>query len=124
MSSQSPVATSAFLMEEQIVTANGEGPPVAVSGASGRMATLTLGIVESAEQQSIEISIHRSGDGEVWDEPPILVFPQRFYAGTTAMTLDLGRWQGTAYLKARWSVNRWGRGPLAPRFHAYLFLRL
>ncbi len=123
MSSQSPAATSAFLMEEQIVTANGEGPPVAVSGARGRMATLTLGIVESVEQQSIEVSIYRSTDGEIWDEPPVLLFPQRFYAGTTAMSLDLGRWPGTAYLKARWSVNRWGRGSLAPRFHAYLFLR-
>lgn len=123
MSHQAPARANAFLMEERIVTANGEGPPVAVSGASGRIATLTFGIIESEEQQSIEVSIYRSADGEVWDEPPALVFPQQFYVGAMAMTLDLGKFPDTAYLKARWSVNRWGRGSLAPRFHAYLFLQ-
>ena len=118
MSSQSPATASAFLMEEQVVTANGEGPSVAVGGAGRGMATLTLGIIESAEQQSIEVSVYRSVDGEVWEGTPVLLFPQRFYAGTTALALDLGRWPDTAFLKARWSVNRWGRGPLTPRFHA------
>ena len=122
MSNQAPAATAAFLMEEQIVTANGEGPPVAVSDVGGAIATLTFGIVESAEQQSIEISVYRSEDGETWDEQPVLVFPQRYYVGTMAMTLDLRKFPGTSFLKVRWSVSRWGRGAPTPRFRTYLFL--
>lgn len=122
MSNQAPAATTAFLMEEQIVSANGEGPSVAVSDAGAAIATLTFGIVESVEQQSIDLSVYRSEDGETWDEQPVLVFPQRFYAGTMAMTLDLRKFPGTSFLKARWSVSRWGRGELTPRFRAYLFL--
>lgn len=123
MSNHAPAVANAFLMEEQIVTANGEGLPVAVTGASGRVATLTLGILESVEQQSIEVSIYGSSDGEIWGEPPLLGFPQQFYAGAMAMALDLGKHPDAAFLKARWSVNRWGRGSLTPRFHAYLFLQ-
>lgn len=122
MSNQAPAATTAFLMEEQIVSANGEGPSVAVSDAGAAVATLTFGIVESVEQQSIDLSVYRSEDGETWDEQPVLVFPQRFCAGTMAMTLDLRKFPGTSFLKARWNVSRWGRGALTPRFRAYLFL--
>lgn len=122
MSNQAPAATTAFLMEEQIVTANGEGSPVAVRDVGSGVATLTFGIVESIEQQSIELSVYRSEDGETWGDQPVLVFPQRFYVGTVAMTLDLRKFPGVSFLKARWSVSRWGRGALTPRFRAYLFL--
>lgn len=113
----------AFLIDERIITANGEGFPIAVGDSQFAVATLTLGVLESVEQQSIDVSVLRSTDGNTWDEKPILEFPQRFYAGTAAMTLDLRKHPGTAFLKARWTVNRWGRGSTTPCFRAYLYFR-
>ncbi|MDZ7638347.1 MAG: hypothetical protein U5J83_08880 [Bryobacterales bacterium] len=123
MSTQVVGVSSAFLIEDQVIVSNGEGQAVAVEAAGHSVATLTFGVIESAEQQSIEVVVLRSADGENWDESPVLEFPQRFYAGTMAMTLDLRKYPGTAFLKARWMVNRWGRGTLTPQFRVYLFLR-
>ena len=114
----------AFLFEEQIITGNGESAAIPVGDAANSVATLTFGVLESVEQQSIDVAVFRSEDGETWDETPVLSFPQRFYAGTVAMTLDLRKYPGTTFLKARWTVNRWGRGPATPHFRAYLFFRV
>lgn len=123
MANQAEAVNAAFLMEEQVITSNGEGSPVSVAAMGDSVATLTLGVLESVEQQSLEVAVHGSADGENWGETPLLVFPQRFYAGTSAMNLDLRKHPETAYLKAKWTVNRWGRGPQTPQFRAYLFLR-
>ena len=117
-------AHAAFLIEEQIITSNGEGIPIPVGAIADSVATVSFGVMESQEQQSIEVVVLRSADGENWDETPVLAFPQRFYAGTSAMTLDLRKHPDTAFLKAKWTVNRWGRGPLTPQFRAYLFVRV
>jgi hypothetical protein len=93
-------ANAAFLIEEQAITSNGEGSPVPVGALADSVATVTFGVMESQEQQSIEVVLLRSSDGDAWDETP-----------------------DTAFLKAKWTVNRWGRGPLTPQFRAYLFVR-
>jgi hypothetical protein len=116
-------ANAAFLIDEQVITSNGEGAPIAVGALADSVATVTFGVMESQEQQSIEVVVLRSKDGEVWDETPVLTFPQRFYAGTSAMILDLRKFPDTAFLKAKWTVNRWGRGSLTPQFRAYVFVR-
>lgn len=123
MSNSVADVSPAFLIDERIITANGEGNPIAVGDSQSSVATLTLGVLESVEQQSLEVSVLRSEDGSTWDEKPVLEFPQRFYAGTSAMTLDLRKYPGTAFLKARWTTNRWGRGSTTPCFRAYLFFR-
>lgn len=117
-------AHAAFLIEEQVIISNGEGTPVPVGALADSVATVSFGVMESQEQQSIEVVVLRSADGETWDENPVLAFPQRFYVGTSAMTLDLRKHPGTAFLKAKWTVNRWGRGSHTPQFRAYLFVRV
>lgn len=123
MSNRALAEIAAFLIEDQPITGNGEGPSIATAGSAG-LAAFTLGVIESQEQQSLEVAVYRSADGEAWDDEPILVFPQLFHAGTTELVLDLGKLPGTAYLKARWKASRWGRGNPAPFFRAYLFLRI
>lgn len=123
MSNHVSAGVSAFLIDDQVITGNGEGPPISITD-DAELATLTLGILESREQQSLEVAIHRSKDGEIWEDEPVLVFPQLFYTGTTELLLDLRNLPGTTHLRARWKANRWGRGSPEPFFRTYLFLRV
>lgn len=123
---QSPVPAGPagiFLLEAGRVTGNGESPVVALNTLAGCTLSVALGILESVEQQSIEVSIWTSTDGEAWDAKPLLLMPQKFYPGTSEVILDLESRPDVRYVRAKWAVNRWGRGSLTPDFQAYLFLR-
>jgi len=82
---------------------------------------LTLAIEKTIEQQSIEVRLEGSLDGEVWLEKPLFAFPQKFYEGVSVMVCDLGGQPEIGFVRASWRVNRWGRGVLKPDFEVYLF---
>ncbi|MBN8733972.1 MAG: hypothetical protein J0L64_25775 [Acidobacteria bacterium] len=93
---------------------------LAVSAESGQVLLLTLGITRIIEQESLDVSIHGSEDGETWGTKPLLSFPQKFYCGTYAMVLDLSGEPGVKYIRAQYKMGRWGRGTPAPLFGFYL----
>lgn len=103
-----------FLIAKQVITANGTGPVMTLE--PGAKMQLTLEILSVVEQESVEVRIEGSEDGETWMEKPLAAFPQKFYVGASVMVVAAAR-----FVRARWLVNRWGRGSLEPRFELYLF---
>ena len=112
-----------FLFEEQHITANGESAIVDLGPLAGKLLSVALGILESIEQQSLEVSIWSSEDGQTWAEKPVLLMPQKFYTGTSELLINLEAQPAIRFLRAKWTVNRWGKGSRQPDFRAYLFLR-
>lgn len=114
---------TALIPENTIISAKGDGVPVDLSDASNRVFLLTLDIVNIVEQESIEVSIFGSSDGQTWSPKAIMSFPQRFYRGETAILLDLNSKPEVKFVRAHWEVNRWGRGTDTVMFEAGLTIR-
>lgn len=110
-----------FLLPEQVVRQDGTGPVLDLGEAQGGLLTITLGITRIIEQESLDLSIHASSDGQAWSEKPILAFPQKFYCGTYTLLLDLTEHPDVRYVRVGWKVNRWGRGESTPLFGFYVF---
>lgn len=109
----------AFLVPESEVSANGHGPALSVDAD---MLQLTLMLQKTLEQQSLEVLIEGSPDGETWQEAPLAAFPQKFYPGTYTLLCSLASYKEIKFLRAHWKVNRWGRGDLKPKFSFVLFM--
>lgn len=106
-----------------LVTAKGDGAAADISGAANRVFLLTLQIKEVIEQESLDVSILGSGDGNTWAAKPLLSFPQKFYRGQHPLLLDLTTQPDVKFLRAHWEVSRWGRGSEIPRFEFDLTLK-
>jgi hypothetical protein len=106
----------AFLVPEITVEAAGEGAAVPLNSAAGKAFVLTLAITKIVEQESLDVSIWGSADGQDWGAKPLLSFPQKFYQGVHQQVLDLGAQPDIRFLKVKWAVNRWGVGSTTPRF--------
>ncbi len=114
---------SALIAENTTITAKGDSAAVDVSGAASRVFLLSLNITEVLEQESIEISIFGSPDGQTWNPKALTSFPQKFYRGQTPLLLDLTAQPEVKFIRAHWEVNRWGRGTDEVKFVADLKLR-
>jgi len=84
---------------------------------------LTLGITRIIEQESIDVSIWGSADGSDWGTKPLSAFSQKFYCGTYQILLDLSDHPDVRYLRAKWQVNRWGKGDPKPLFSVYVVVQ-
>ena len=94
--------------------ANGNGDSFDVSRSSTRTFLCVLTVTDQLEQESLDVSIYGSVDGATWTSKPLLKLPQQFYRGHAKMVLDLSLRPDIKFLRARWELNRWGRGaPLA-----------
>lgn len=113
-----------FLLEETTVREAGTGPAIGIGDQAGEMLILTLGITRIIEQESIDLSIWGSPDGTEWGTKPVASFPQKFYCGTYQILCDLTGRPEVKYLRAKWAVNRWGKGDPKPRFSIYLFAQV
>ena len=110
-----------FLVPETTVREAGAGPELSLGDQQGETLLLTLGITRIIEQESIDISIWGSPDGQDWGSKPLLAFPQKFYCGTYQILLDLADRADVKYVRAKWQLNRWGKGDNKPLFTIYLF---
>jgi len=98
------------------VEANGECEVFEVPPDGARVFVVQMDIAETVEQESLDLAIWGSADGQSWGTMPLVKFPQRFYRGSTRMALDLTHRPEVRFIRARWEVNRWGRGRPVPRF--------
>jgi len=112
-----------FLVPETIVREAGAGPELSLGGQQGETLLLTLGITRIIEQESLDISIWGSPDGKDWGAKPLVSFPQKFYCGTYQILLDLTERPEIQCVRAKWQVNRWGKGDPKPLFTVYLVLQ-
>jgi hypothetical protein len=110
-----------FLLEERDVRQDESGPTVHLGDTAPEYLNVTLGITRIIEQESLDVSIWASSDGQTWSEKPVAVFPQKFYCGVYTLLVDLSERRDTRYLRAQWKLNRWGRGEPTPLFGMYLF---
>jgi hypothetical protein len=111
-----------FLLSDQVVRQNGAGPAINLGDQAGNVVNVTLGIDRTIEQQSLDLSVWGSSDGENWGEKPLAAFPQKFYCGVYSLIVDLSDAPDVRYLRAGWKVNRWGRGEPTPFFGLYVFI--
>ena len=98
------------------LTADGESSPHDLAQSATRTFICTLEITAQIEQESVELTLWGSVNGEVWEEKPLLIFPQRFYKGQTKQILDLSQRPQLRFIRARWHLHRWGRGAPQPSF--------
>src|SRR5579883_2867597 len=112
-----------FLLPETTIREAGSGPEIALGEQHGEALILTLGITRIIEQESLDVTIWGSADGADWGAKPIVTFPQKFYCGTYQILVDLSAHPGVRYLRAKWQVNRWGKGDPKPLFGVYLFVQ-
>ena len=105
-----------FLIPETTVREAGSGLVVSLGENIGGVLLLTLGITRIVEQESLDVSIWGSEDGNHWAAKPLLTFPQKFYCGTYQTQIDLSDHPEINCLRAKWQVNRWGRGNSTPSF--------
>ena len=109
--------------EKTVANGKGDGPAVDVSSAGSRVFLLTLNISRVIEQESIDVSIFGSADGNSWPAKPIESFPQKFYRGEHPLLFDLTQQPEVKFVRAHWEVSRWGRGEPTPMFEFHLTLR-
>ena len=114
---------SLLVPEKTVVTAKGDGAAVDASAAAGKTLLLTLTINRIVEQESLDVSVWGSPDGQNFGAKPLVAFPQKFYAGEHPLLLDLSKEPAIRFLRAHWEVGRWGRGSEIPMFEFQLSAR-
>ncbi len=114
---------SFLVPEKTVVTAKGDGAVVDASAAAGKTLLLTLSITRIIEQESLDLSVWGSADGQDFGAKPLLAFPQKFYSGEHPLLLDLSMTPNVKFLRAHWEVGRWGRGSETPMFEFHLQAR-
>jgi len=101
---------------------NADGQAFEISATTTRTFLCQLTVTEQLEQESLDVSLWGSADGQDFGKRPYLKIPQQFYRGTTKMVLDLSLRPEVRFLRARWELNRWGRVAPTPMFVAGLTL--
>lgn len=108
-----------FLLPETVARQDGMGAEMPFQR---KIVQLTLGITRIIAQESLEVSVWGSEDGENWR--PLMAFPQKFYCGTYSLVLDMTSHPDVHYLRAQWKMGRWmhctQRDERAPLFGFYL----
>ncbi len=110
-----------FLLPETTVREAGNGSDLDLGESQGRTVLLTLGITRIIEQESLDVSIFGSADGNEWGTKPVISFPQKFYCGTYQILLDLTQHPGVKFVRVKWNAQRWGKGDTKPLFGFYVF---
>jgi hypothetical protein len=95
---------------------NADGQAFDISASSTRTFLCQLTVTDQIEQESLDVSLWGSADGQDFGKRPYLKIPQQFYRGTTKMVLDLSLRPEVRFLRARWELNRWGRVAPTPMF--------
>jgi len=98
------------------VEGNGDGEKYDLSGSGTRTFLCTLEITDQIEQESLDVSIWGSEDGENWGTKPLLKLPQQFYRGETRAVLDVSLRPQVKFIRAKWELFRWGRVAPLPMF--------
>jgi hypothetical protein len=99
-----------------LLNENGYGAAVDIRVSSTRTYFCVMDIVDQIEQESVDVAIWGSADGENWGAHPILKLPQQFYRGETRAVLDLTMVPEVNFIRAGWELNRWGRVAPFPMF--------
>lgn len=95
---------------------NGSGATVDIRESATRTFYCSMVIREQIEQESVDVSVWGSADGQEWGALPLLKLPQQFYKGETRAVLELSFAPEVNFIRAAWELNRWGRVAPTPLF--------
>ncbi len=109
-----------FLLAGQLSRESGQGPALDLGVAAGKPLHLTLGITRIVAQESLQVLIYASADGENWDDKPVLSLPKKSYCGTYNASLDLRERPAVKYLRATWQMQRWDPREPSPLFDFFI----
>ena len=110
-----------FLLPESIARADGMGPEIDLGSKRGKLLVLTLGITRILEQESLEVSVWGSTDGENWGPRPLATYPPKFYCGIYSILLNLVSRQDVRFVRVQWKMSRWSRQEFTPMCGFYLY---
>ena len=105
-----------LIPNDTLVKESGFSAPVDIRASQTRTFFCVMNITDQIEQESVDVSIWGSADGENWGTHPILKLPQQFYRGETRAVLDLTLVPEINFIRAGWDLNRWGRVAPLPMF--------
>lgn len=109
------------LLPESIVRSDGSGPEIDLGCKRGKLLVLTLGITRILEQESLEVIVHGSSDGEQWEPQPLAKFPPKYYCGLYSILLNLGSRSDVRFLRIQWKMKRWCKRETMPLFGFYVY---
>ena len=110
-----------FLLPESIARADGTGPEIDLGTKRGKLLVLTLGITRILEQESLEVSVWGSPDGERWGHRPLAKFRPKFYCGLYSILLNLGSQDDVHFVRVQWKMSRWSKRETVPMFGFYVY---
>jgi len=110
-----------FLLPEGIARADGKGPEIDLGSKRGKLLVLTLGITRILEQESLEVSVWGSPDGQNWGSRPVVTFPPKFYCGLYSILLNLASRAEVRFIRVEWRMSRWSRQETTPMFGFYVY---
>jgi hypothetical protein len=105
-----------LIPNDTLVRENGVSAAVDIRASQTRTFFCVMNITDQIEQESLDVSIWASADGENWGTHPVLKLPQQFYRGETRAVLDLTQIPEINFVRAAWELNRWGRVAPLPMF--------
>ena len=97
------------------------GPEIDLGSKRGKLLVLTLGITRILEQESLEVSVWGSIDGENWGSRPLATYPPKFYCGIYSILLNLVSRQDVRFVRVQWKMSRWSRQEFTPMCGFYLY---
>jgi hypothetical protein len=110
-----------FLLPESIARADGIGPQFELGSNRGKLLVLTLGITCIIEQESLDVSIWGSEEGQNWGLRPLTRFPPKFYCGIYSILLNLAAQPEIKLIRVHWKMSRWSKGETTPMFGFYVY---
>ena len=109
------------LLPESIARADGSGPEIDLGRKRGKLLVLTLGITRILEQESLEVFVSGSPDGEKWSSRPLAKFPPKFYCGMYSILLNMASYPDVRFVRVQWKMSRWSKREVTPMFGFYLY---
>jgi hypothetical protein len=110
-----------FLLPESIARNDGIGPEIDLGSKRGKLLVLTLGITRILVQESLELSVFGSPDGQRWSSKPLAKFPPKFYCGLYSILLNLGSHSDVRFVRVQWTMSRWSKRESMPMFGFYVY---
>jgi hypothetical protein len=110
-----------FLLPESIARAEGTGSDFDLGSKRGKLLVLTLGVTRIIEQESLEVSVWGSPDGERWGHRPLATFPPKYYCGIYSILLNLAKTPDVRFARVTWRMSRWSRQDSLPMFGFYVY---
>ncbi len=110
-----------LLLPECIARAEGTGPELDLGSKRGKLLVLTLGITRIIEQESLEVLVWGSPDGEKWGLRPLASFPPKFYCGLYSILFNLASKPDVRFARVTWRMSRWSKSDAMPMFGFYVY---